>query len=172
MRNLQWLCFPPSSFGQANLDPFEKLLDTIRTWVQKGASFAEYYSGAGAIGLVVAEKASLVRCCEINPQVQECFEQAQSRLHKETAKKISWQNGPSSQFIPWLETCDYFVVDPPKKGIEEKFLRPPALLPKSYHLIYMSCGWPSFKRDAEILCASGWRLIKGESHLFFPGVNH
>lgn len=39
-------------------------------------------------------------------------------------------------------------------------------------LIYLSCGWTSFVRDSDALCASGkWHLVSAKAFVFFPGTD-
>ena len=68
---------------------------------------------------------------------------------------------------PW----NTIVVDPPRKGLERKFLDAICNAKQLKRLIYVSCGWESFKRDCALLCRS-WRLSQAELFLFFPGTEH
>jgi tRNA/tmRNA/rRNA uracil-C5-methylase (TrmA/RlmC/RlmD family) len=38
-------------------------------------------------------------------------------------------------------------------------------------LIYLSCGWRAFERDAAALGSGRWRLASAEAFLFFPGTD-
>lgn len=166
------VCFQPSSFAQANLDQFECLLKTVKEWVPEKARVAEYYAGVGVIGLSVAEKSVRVRCCEINAQAVECFDESRRRLPAEVAEKIEWAPGESTKYINWLSDADVIIVDPPRKGVEPKFLQALEGVKSTAQLVYVSCGLQSFRRDAEALIRAGWCLKKGEGHLFFPGSDH
>lgn len=166
------VCFLPSSFAQANLDQFEALLGTVSDWVPPGARVAEYYAGVGAIGLTLVNKCGEVRCCEINPFAEGCFRESFKRLSGAEAEKISWHNGASWQFAGWLDDADVVIVDPPRKGLESEFLKSLGEDRQVERLVYMSCGWDSFQRDAKVLLSAGWQIKKAEGHLFFPGSNH
>lgn len=79
----------------------------------------------------------------------------------------------------WLAGAEVVVVDPPRKGLEEELLRflcsPEALAhhPGLHRVLYLSCGWPAFVRDASGLLGSGrWRLAHAEAFAFFPATNH
>lgn len=165
-------CFQPSSFAQANPDQFEDLLKTIDSWVPAGANVVEYYAGGGVIGLTLAAKSKSVRCCEINPLAQACFEESQKKLSPSVAEKISWACGPSAKYVEWLNDAEIVVIDPPRKGVEAKFLACLKSISHPVQLVYVSCGWHSFKNDATALIQAGWLLRKAEGHLFFPGSNH
>lgn len=166
------VCFQASSFAQANLDQFEVLLQRVYEWVPENLRVAEYYAGVGVIGLILAAKSGRVLCCEINPQAQLCFDMARKRLSEENAIKISWFQGPSESFSEWLGESDVIIVDPPRKGLGVKFINDLKKVLSESLLVYISCGWPSFKRDSEALLSSGWQLERAEGHLFFPGTNH
>lgn len=166
------VCFHPSSFSQANLDQFESLLASIERIIPEKAKIAEYYAGVGVIGLSLVNKAGCIKCCEINPMAEDCFKKAHQYLLKENQKKISWFHGTSSKYIHWLDEVDFVIVDPPRKGLEAKLLSSLCEFKGNIRLIYVSCGWSSFKKDTERLCRHGWKILKAEGHLFFPGSNH
>lgn len=40
-------------------------------------------------------------------------------------------------------------------------------------VIYLSCGFPSFMRDYDLLVGSGvWEAVHCEGFIFFPGADH
>lgn len=166
------VCFQPSSFSQANLDQFERLLQTIKRWVPVGARVLEFYAGVGAIGLTLVEKSKNVCCCEINPLAENSFKESLRFFSVDLAQKISWHSGPSKAFSGWLQEADVIIVDPPRKGLEPEFLESLLSYKGPASLIYMSCGWESFKQNAKQLCGAGWKIKNAEGHLFFPGCNH
>lgn len=63
------------------------------------------------------------------------------------------------------------VVDPPRKGLEPSLLE--ALCKAGpQKLVYLSCGFPAFKRDCAALLGSGhWGIESARCFLFFPGTN-
>lgn len=166
------MCFQPANFAQANLDLFEKMLTAIRSFVPQGAKVAEFYAGVGAIGLSLAAQCKWVRCGEVNPHASYCFERSRERLPSEIASRITWQQGKASAQAVLLEGADIAIVDPPRQGLEPVIIKLLNSESSVRQLIYVSCGWQSFQRDAERLLADGWKLKAAEGYLFFPGSDH
>ncbi|KAI3919575.1 hypothetical protein MKX01_018398 [Papaver californicum] len=111
----------PSSFGQANTQAFDSLLQKLHKYVPYGASVADMYAGAGVIGLslAVAKKCRSVKCIEINKEPKLSFEKTVSRLPKHLDSNISWHHADTSiDPLSWLEGSDVVVVDPPRKGLD------------------------------------------------------
>jgi tRNA/tmRNA/rRNA uracil-C5-methylase (TrmA/RlmC/RlmD family) len=54
-----------------------------------------------------------------------------------------------------------------EKELLEKILSSPAK-----ELLYVSCHFLSFQRDAEILLQNGWKIQTAEGYLMFPGTDH
>jgi len=50
------ICFQPANFAQANLDLFEKMIESIRNEIPENAKVCELFAGVGAIGLAIAKK--------------------------------------------------------------------------------------------------------------------
>jgi tRNA/tmRNA/rRNA uracil-C5-methylase (TrmA/RlmC/RlmD family) len=65
------------------------------------------------------------------------------------------------------------ATPPPGKGVEAGGGAAPPMRARLRRLIYLSCGFPAFKRDCSALLESGrWRLAAAEGHIFFPGADH
>jgi tRNA/tmRNA/rRNA uracil-C5-methylase (TrmA/RlmC/RlmD family) len=151
--------FHPAAFSQAHLPLFEKMLQQIETWVQPNDTILELYAGVGAIGLNLHKKAKQITLVENNPYAH-----------------LSYQQTPKPNIIYQcidakladFSRRDLIIVDPPRKGLD------PSILPKldASRLIYISCGFDSFKRDCEQLLALGWRIREAFGYLLFPGTNH
>lgn len=167
------ICFHPASFSQANPEMFEKLLEELKKNVPQGAKIVEFYAGGGTIGLTMAEQAKTIVFNEITPVAKECFEETKKRLPKEIKEKIQFVSGPVEQHLSLInQGIDLVIVDPPRKGLDEKLLERLCGGSSVNRLIYVSCGWKSFKRDCQRLIKADWRLTKATSFLFFPGTDH
>lgn len=166
------VCFQPSSFAQANLDAFEKMLGDIKKYVPENSVLVDYYCGVGVIGLSLVKKCQQVFCCEINPFAQYCFEKSKQKLPDLLARKISFHTGKAADFGHLLDEADTVIVDPPRKGIEPSLIKDLSNAKKVNNFIYVSCNWQSFKRDYELLLDSNWRLKEAQAYLFFPGSDH
>jgi 23S rRNA (uracil1939-C5)-methyltransferase len=166
------VCFLPSSFAQANLNLFEKMLDRLIELVPEGCDLAEFYAGTGCIGLFLAKKCRSVVCCEVNPYGEECFQHSKAKLPPEISKNIFYHVGKAGELTDLILNSDTIVVDPPRKGLDFLFLKALCEIKCSKRLIYVSCGWNAFKRDCDALLANGWSLETADSYLFFPGIDH
>lgn len=207
----------PSSFGQANIRAFDALLRKLQKYVPYGASVADLYAGAGAIGLslAVSRKCRSVKCIEINKESKLSFEKTVARLTDTVDSRISWHHADTSADpLSWLVGSDVAIVDPPRKGLDPSLIdalqnvsalarKPKSLkslpskeekrpwiirereavvkvestspweesdsLPET--LIYISCGWQSFKEDCKsLLSGKTWHLHKAHGFNFFPGT--
>lgn len=165
------VCFQPANFAQANLDLFEELLQKIREWIPDGAKVAEFFAGVGVIGLFIASKCAWVRCGEVNPHAEHCFILSQTQLPAAVKEKISFNTGSDEQTLHLMQGADVVIVDPPRKGLSESFIK--TLKYSSVNqLIYVSCGWESFKKNHQQLTLDGWKLEDLDGYAFFPGSNH
>jgi 23S rRNA (uracil1939-C5)-methyltransferase len=166
------VCFQPASFAQANLDQFECILHSIRRHLAQGAQVEELYAGVGAIGLAISDKCSWVRCSDLNPAGYACFEESKHKLPTHVQERISWQQGDASKDVHLLQGANVVIVDPPRSGLHASLLQAMQGAPELRQLVYVSCGWPSFKRDCLQLSHQGWSLKDAEMHLLFPGSEH
>ena len=115
------VCYGPSSFGQANLPLFEKMLMRIREILPDRARVAEFYAGVGAIGLFIVSQCLWVRCSEINPFAEAYFNRSCSRLPPDIASKLSFVSVPTHQALALLNDASSLIVDPPRKGLDPSF---------------------------------------------------
>lgn len=161
--------FLPGSFGQANLEMFEKLIASIDDSLEKGDVLGEFYAGIGIIGLALAKKFQKVIFSESNPESQRCFDHMLASLDP---SKLDYRLGNSLQALDILNEVDVVIVDPPRKGLGATFLNALQGTSRPKTLVYVSCGWPSFVRDVQILIENGWKIEKAEGYLFFPGTPH
>lgn len=150
--------FHPGAFSQTHLPLFEKMLQKIETWVNPGEKVLELYAGVGAIGLSVRHKTKELTLVENNPFAHLSFQQMKTGVSYLCidAKEAD------------LSGYDLIIVDPPRKGLD------PQIIPKldSSRLIYVSCGFESFKRDCKQLISEGWKIKEASGYLLFPGTNH
>jgi len=170
------VCYHPGSFMQANPDMFEKLLMSLATHLPKKGTLIDFYAGVGVIGLSLLDYCSRIKCVEIAPIAESCFDESVKDLTQEDRDRISFHTGTvTSCMTQLLEHWDTIVVDPPRKGLEREFLDALCTAKDCKRLIYISCGLESFKRDCALLHSSSnspWKLSKAELFLFFPGTEH
>ncbi len=174
------LVFNPYVFRQANLEGFDKIVAAIRDALPSGARLVEWYAGAGALGLSVAPRCEWVRCSDVIPP-HETFESSRALLPRRVRERIKYAVGSSAELINDASGADVALVDPPRKGLDPRLLSALAE-PASARgpcsglrmLVYVSCGFPALRRDADALLKAGWRVRGGqvEAHVLFPGSNH
>lgn len=164
--------FHPACFAQANLDLFEVVLTRIKQWALPHVPVLELYSGIGVIGLNLVSASNQVTCVEINPFASECFDLSRKKLNPETRNNISMKISSSEDAIHLISENKVIVVDPPRKGLDEKVLDALCQADQGSQLIYLSCGPRSFQKDAEKLLTHGWKIENAEAFLFFPGTDH
>lgn len=150
--------FHPGAFSQAHLPLFEKMLQKMESWVRPNDSILELYAGVGAIGLSLQHKTKKLILVENNPFAHLSFQQMKTNI------PYLCIDANEADFLGH----ELIIVDPPRKGLD------PQILPKlnSQRLIYVSCGFESFKRDCKKLFSTGWRIKEALGYLLFPGTNH
>lgn len=166
------VCFHPASFAQANLDLYEQMLHKIKQEVSGEDHLLEYYAGVGVIGLSLVGTCGQIRCVEVVPDAEKCFEKSRRKLPLLLAGHISFHLGSADQMIHLLEGAKIVIVDPPRKGVHAALLKAITEHTGIDKLIYVSCGWPAFLRDCETLLSKGWNIKYAEGYVFFPGSNH
>lgn len=174
--NKQQICFHPASFMQANLEMFDRLLQRIEQLLPEQADFIEFYAGVGSIGMALVEKCQKIQCIELNPTAQQCFEETRRHLAPELAQRLSYHQGKSADYIHLLKSLmgdkGVVLVDPPRKGLEKELLKALCDNRDIHKIIYVSCGWDSFKNDCVSLIKTGRGITHAEAFLFFPGSDH
>jgi tRNA/tmRNA/rRNA uracil-C5-methylase (TrmA/RlmC/RlmD family) len=145
----------------------------------------ELYGGVGTIGLNCLDLLRKLFCSDENPHNADCFLEAVKSLPPNLATRATYQSGSAVDIVQsekWAKTdFEVAIVDPPRKGLDAEVIQ--ALLHSSEEhtrttclsnvkkLIYVSCGFKAFKRDAMLL-ASRWKLVHAEGHVLFPGSDH
>jgi 23S rRNA (uracil1939-C5)-methyltransferase len=162
-------CFLPGSFGQANLEMFERLLASAKQLMPPHQHILELYAGIGVIGLALAKDAQSLTLCENNPESKKCFDQM---MKIQPHPNAHYHTMASQDALAYFDKSDLLIVDPPRKGLDPKLLQALQQPNSLQTLIYISCGAASFMRDVEALEKNGWTLTCAEGYLFFPGTPH
>ena len=154
--------FHPGAFAQAHWTLFSELAERVVDWVPDNSKLLEIYAGVGAMGILAAKKAQSLTLVENNPHSYLSF--------KQLNHSATYHLGDAKAAVSLLENSDCVIVDPPRKGVDPLLLE--SLQSFSGTLIYVSCDFQSFARDAEKLLQSGWLLKEAKGYLLFPGTNH
>ena len=149
----------PLSFFQVNPVQTKKLYDKALEYadLSGGEMVWDLYCGIGTISLFLAKKAGHVYGIEIVPQA---IIDAKENAAINNISNASFYTGAAEDLAPTLnERPDVIVVDPPRKGCDEKLLST-ILSEKPEKVVYVSCDPATLSRDLKILCGSGEYELK------------
>ncbi len=164
--------FPPGAFGQSNLEMAERIIGHIRTLIPDGARVAEFYAGAGAIGLSLVDRASQMRLNELSPHSLAGLEVGVAALGSLDRSKVSVVAGSAAMVHGMADGADVVIADPPRKGLDAALIDALAARPPR-RFVYVSCGLAAFVNDTARLTASGaLRLAALAAFNLFPFTEH
>lgn len=151
----------PLSFYQVNPMQTEKLYSLALEYagLTGKESVWDLYCGIGTISLFMALRAKEVYGVEIIPQAIDDARQNAVRNHISNAEFFV---GKAEEVLPDAyekeeSHPDVIVVDPPRKGCDEKCLDTMLKMAPS-RIVYVSCDSATLARDLKLLCAGGYRL--------------
>lgn len=165
----------PLAFFQVNPTQTEVLY-------QKALEFAELtgnetvwdaYCGIGTISLFLAQKAKKVYGVEIIP---EATQNAKENAKLNGIHNTEFYAGKAEEIIPKLYkegiVADTIVVDPPRKGCDEKLLETlKSMAPEK--IVYVSCDPATLARDVAYLTdEAGYKVKKVQPVDMFPHSSH
>jgi tRNA/tmRNA/rRNA uracil-C5-methylase (TrmA/RlmC/RlmD family) len=164
--------YPPGAFGQSNLEIAERIIAELRRQVPSGARVAEFYAGVGAIGLSLLEQVQELRLNEASPQSLQGLRMGLADLEASARAKVSVLEGPAFTAIDALAGADVVIVDPPRKGLNERLVQHLAAQPPQ-RLLYVSCDLGSLLRDtARLLAPVRLRLAGLTAFNLMPYTDH
>lgn len=175
--------YAPTVFRQANLDAFETmLLPRLLSYIPKQSAVVELHGGVGVISLAALRQQEAlglrsVTVTEISSFASAPFRKALTQFDasvSEIAQFVVGSDDESTEYAVY-EDADVVIVDPPRAGVSEACLAELASPPSSSPLkriIYVSCGFQAFQRDARALLAGQWTARAVHGYILFPGSNH
>ena len=126
----------------------------------RGKNVWDLYCGIGTISLFLAKNANHVTGVEIVPQA---IADAKENAKLNNISNAEFHVGAAEDLAPMLlsegNIPDVIVVDPPRKGCDEKLLQT-ILSVKPERVVYVSCDPATLSRDLKILCESGQYMLK------------
>lgn len=170
----------PQSFYQVNPAQTEKLYELALEFagLTGSESVWDLYCGIGTISLFLSQKAKQVYGVEIVPQAiadardnakrngvtnVEFFvgkaEEVLPEFYERESKKLSNASNSSNAVEQQMLRPDVIVVDPPRKGCDEKCLEVMMKMQPS-RIIYVSCDSATLARDLKMLCGGGYEIKK------------
>ncbi len=162
--------YPPSAFGQSNLDLAMQLGARVRELVTPGARVVELYAGVGAIGLGSAAVAASLDLNELGEGSLRGLARGIDALPSEQRAKVRVHRGPAGEHAELVATCDLVIADPPRKGLDAALVAALRKAPPR-RFAYVSCDVESFERDAAEL-DQVLRLRSVEAYDLFPHTEH
>ncbi|HEY6080847.1 MAG TPA: hypothetical protein VIW29_18665 [Polyangiaceae bacterium] len=162
--------YPPSAFGQSNLDLASELAARVRELARPGDRVSELYAGVGAIGLGLAASASALHLNELSPGSLEGLARGVADLPDEQRARTHVHPGPAGGHAGLVAASDFVIADPPRKGLDPALLRALLTTPPE-RFAYVSCDVGSFERDAEQLLPA-FQLSQLDAYDLFPHTEH
>ncbi|HCC07689.1 MAG TPA: 23S rRNA (uracil(1939)-C(5))-methyltransferase RlmD [Clostridiales bacterium] len=131
------------------------------------------YCGTGSISLFLAQKAKKVYGVEI---IEEAINDANENAKENGIENIEFFVGLAEEVIPrhFKQTGvkpDVIVVDPPRKGCDEKLLQTIVEM-KPDRVVYVSCNPATLARDLRYLCDNGFEMDVVQPVDMFPHTMH
>ena len=170
----------PASFFQVNPAQTEVLYgEALRLAGLTGKETVwDLYCGTGSISLFLARQAKRVYGVEIVP---DAVENAKENARRNGLNNAEFFCGKAEEVVPaWYEkecaegrltpgerAADVMVVDPPRKGCDEKLLSCMLAMAPA-RIVYVSCDSATLARDLKILTAGGYRVTSVQPVDMFP----
>ena len=164
----------PHSFFQVNPVQTEKLYNKAIEYADISPEdiVMDIYCGIGTISLTAAKYAKRVVGVEIVPQA---IEDAKKNAVRNGIGNAEFICSAAEDIVPQLiktgRAPDVVILDPPRKGSDEKTLAAIlAAMPK--RIVYVSCNPATLARDARILADGGYELRNVTAVDMFPFTTH
>ncbi|WP_455720297.1 23S rRNA (uracil(1939)-C(5))-methyltransferase RlmD [Agathobacter sp.] len=171
----------PQSFYQVNPKQTEKLYSTALEFagLTGKESVWDLYCGIGTISLFLSQRAKKVYGVEIVPQA---IDDAKNNAKINGITNAEFFVGKAEKVLPEfyanarkndadMLTPDVIVVDPPRKGCDEKCLDT-MLKMEPQRIVYVSCDSATLARDLKILCEEKYELVKWQAFDQFSHTGH
>ncbi len=163
-----------TSFFQINSAQAEVLFNLVQQYagLDGGETVLDLYCGSGAISLFLSRQAAKVIGVEsYAPAVQDAVKNA--RLNG--IVNVEFHAGQAEELMPAMLQkglkADLVVLDPPRKGCEEKLLAALAAM-QPPRIVYVSCNPATLARDLRILVESGYSVREVQPVDMFPHTSH
>ena len=130
------------------------------------------YAGVGTIGLIAAEKAEKIISVELN---RDAVRDAKENAKINGISNVSFYCADATDFLAEMaaegEKADLVIMDPPRAGSTEKFMKSVVRLsPKK--ILYISCNPETLARDLRFFISNQYRIKKCQPFDMFPFTEH
>ncbi len=169
----------PLSFYQVNPVQTERMYSQALHYADLHGTETvwDLYCGIGTISLFMARHAKRVIGVEI---VEPAVEDAKKNAERNGINNASFYTGKAEEVLPTFyrdheadDLChpDVIVVDPPRKGCDEKCLETMVMMTPE-KIVYVSCDPATLARDIKYLTERGYVLSKVRPFDNFPQTVH
>ena len=165
----------PLSFYQVNPVQTRKLYETALEFagLEGGETVWDLYCGIGTISLFLAQKAKKVCGVEIVPQA---IQDARENARLNGMENVEFFVGKAEEVLPEQYErnhmrADVIVVDPPRKGCDERCLETIVKM-QPRRLVYVSCDSATLGRDVKYLREHGFELTRARGCYMFAWTVH
>ncbi|MDZ4723113.1 MAG: 23S rRNA (uracil(1939)-C(5))-methyltransferase RlmD [candidate division Zixibacteria bacterium] len=163
-----------NSFFQTNSYQTEKLYETGFEMLdmQPTDNLLDLYCGAGAIGILAADRVNSVLGVELVPAA---IVAARENAAINNVSNIDFFEGDVKDFLKSQlglpNKYNAVILDPPRAGLHPKALRRTLEL-QPEKILYISCNPATFSRDAKEIVSQGYTLPKVTPIDMFPHTKH
>ena len=164
----------PLSFFQVNPIQTEVLYNKALEYAElkENDTVFDIYCGIGTISLFLAQKATKVYGIEI---VEDAIKDAKINAKLNKLDNVEFYVGKAEEVVPKMysegKTADVVVVDPPRKGCDEKVLDTIVSM-KPDRVVYVSCNPSTLARDLAYLNERGYKCVEIQPVDMFPHTMH
>lgn len=165
----------PLSFYQVNPVQTKKLYELALEYANLSGNETvwDLYCGIGTISLFLAQKAGKVYGVEIIPQA---IDNAKENAAVNQIDNAEFFVGKAEEVLPKKYEqeqikADVIVVDPPRKGCDEKCLNTMVKM-KPERIVYVSCDPATLARDLKYLRENGYEVKRVRGVDQFPQTVH
>lgn len=164
----------PHSFYQINPVMTERLYQKALEYASLSGNerVMDIYCGIGTISLCAAKKASEVIGVEI---VEAAIENAKDNAKRNGIENARFYADSAENIVPKLiengERPDVVILDPPRKGSDEKTLDA-IIKAQPKRVVYVSCNPSTLARDLKYMAQNGYTPIKAHCYDLFPHTVH
>ena len=163
------------SFFQTNTAQALKLYNVVKDFAALQSSDVVYdlYTGTGTIANFVARECSKVIGIEYVP---EAVEDAKENSHINGITNTIFFAGDMKDILQpdFLEehgTPDVIITDPPRAGMHPDVIKT-ILAAQPRKIVYVSCNPATQARDAALLVAGNYRILRSQPVDMFPQTHH
>ena len=164
----------PLSFFQVNPIQTEVLYNKALEYAElkENDTLFDIYCGIGTISLFLEKKATKVYGIEI---IEDAIKDAKINAKLNKLDNVEFYVGKAEEVVPKMysegKTADVVVVDPPRKGCDEKVLDTIVSM-KPDRVVYVSCNPSTLARDLAYLNERGYKCVEIQPVDMFPHTMH